>query len=57
MPGIAAGNISARPATPCVAERHRLINVEWFRQVFEGAALIGRDCAVEIRMRRHHDDR
>ncbi len=34
-----------------------LIDVERLRQVFEGAALVRGDGAVEIRVRRHHDHR
>jgi hypothetical protein len=34
-----------------------LIDIERLRQIFERAALIRGHCAVEIRMRCHHDDR
>jgi len=33
-----------------------LIDVERLRQIFECAALIGRDGTVQVRMRGHHDD-
>ncbi len=33
----------------------RMIDVEGFGQIFEGAALIRGDRAVQVRMRRHHD--
>ena len=34
-----------------------LVDVEGLRQVLEGAALVGRDRALEVGMRRHHDHR
>ena len=37
-------------------EVHGLIDVEGLRQIFERAALISRDRAVEIGVRGHHDD-
>ena len=36
-------------------ERHGMIDVERLRQVFEGAALEGRDGAVQVRVRGHDD--
>ena len=36
-------------------EVDRLIDIERLRQVLECTALIRRDCAVEVRVRRHHD--
>ena len=46
---------------PCILHRaadelNRLRDVEGLRQIFEGAALKGRDRAVEIRKGRHDDD-
>ncbi len=38
-------------------QRHSVVNVERLGQVFEGAALIGRHRAVQIRMRSHDDHR
>ena len=35
----------------------RLVDVEWLGQIFECAALIGRNRGVQIRMRGHDDDR
>jgi hypothetical protein len=35
---------------------HRLVDVERLGQVFERAALVGRDGAVQVGVRRHHDD-
>ena len=37
-------------------EIHGLVDVERLRQIFEGAAFIGRHGVAEIRMRGHHDD-
>jgi hypothetical protein len=34
-----------------------LIDIERFRQIFEGAALAGGYCMLEVRMRRYHDHR
>ena len=37
-------------------QRQRFIDIERLGQVFEGTALIGGHGAVEVGMRRHHDD-
>ena len=36
-------------------QRHGFIDVKWLGQVLKGAALIGRDCAVQVRVRGHDD--
>ena len=54
--GRRGGPVPARQLGP-LHQLHRLVDVERLGQVFEGAALVGGHGGIQVRMRRHDDDR